>query len=80
MIRSRCNMLENNEKPSKISLHLEKAKNNIKSMKSLKINNKLTLHHIEILEHEKKVLFFILFNFVKWYKQRRPIFTYLFGF
>ena len=50
MIRSRCNLLENNEKPSKFFLNLEKAKNNIRSIKSLKINKKLTFSQTEILE------------------------------
>ena len=53
MIRSRCNLLENNEKPSKFFLNLEKAKNNIRSIKSLKIKNKLTFNQAEILEHQK---------------------------
>ena len=53
MVRSRCNMLENNEKPSKFFLNLEKAKNNIRSIKSLKINNKLIFSQTEILEHQK---------------------------
>ena len=53
MIRSRCNLLENNEKPSKFFLNLEKAKNNIRSIKTLKINNKLTFSQTKILEHQK---------------------------
>ena len=50
----RCNLLENNEKPTKFFLNLEKAKNNIRSIKSLKINNKLIFSQTEILEHQKK--------------------------
>ena len=48
-------MLENNEKPSKFFLNLEKAKNNIRRIKSLKINNKLIFSQTKILEHQKNL-------------------------
>ena len=71
MVRSRCNLLENNEKPSKFFLNLEKGKNNIRSIKSLKINNKLIFSQTEILEHQKQKNFLpvLIFKFRKWYKQ-----------
>ena len=61
MIRSRCNLLKNNEKPLKFFLNLEKAKNNIRSIKSLKINNKLIFSQTEILEHQQ-IFYSILYS------------------
>ena len=62
MIRSRCNFLENNEKPSKFFLNLEKDKNNIRSIKSLKINNKFIFSQTKILEHQKKFFYSSLYS------------------
>ena len=56
-------MLENNENPSKFFLNLEKVNNDRRSIKCLKINNKLTFIQTEILEHPKKFYSSLYSNF-----------------
>ena len=57
LIRSRCKHVLEHEKPSKYFLNLERANNNRKNIKSLKVNGEKTCDPEKILDAQKKFFF-----------------------
>ena len=53
MIRSRCKLIEENERPTKYFLNLEKASQNIRHIRSLKIGNEVSFDPDRILDQQK---------------------------
>ena len=53
MIRSRCKFIEEHEKPTKYFLNLEKAAQNVRHIRSLKIGNEVSFDPNHILNQQK---------------------------
>ena len=53
MIRSRCKFIEEHEKPTKYFLDLEKASQNVRHIRSLKIGNEVSFDPNRILNQQK---------------------------